>query len=49
METFSALQAIYAGNSPLPGEFPAQMQVTRGFHAFFDVRMDKRWGKQSWG
>ena len=26
METFSALMAICAGNSPVPGEFPAQSQ-----------------------
>ena len=25
METFSALMAICAGNSPVPGEFPTQM------------------------
>ena len=29
METFSALLAICAGNSPVPGEFPAQWPVTR--------------------
>ena len=29
METFSALLAICAGNSPVPGEFPAQRPVTR--------------------
>ena len=31
METFSALLAICAGNSPFPGEFPAQRPVTRMF------------------
>ena len=31
METFSALQAICAGNSPVTGEFPAQRLVTRSF------------------
>ena len=31
METFSALLAICAGNSPLTGEFPAQRPVTRNF------------------
>ena len=35
METFSALLAIYAGNSPVPGEFPAQRPVTRSFDVFF--------------
>ena len=29
METFSALLAICAGNSPVPGEFPTQWPVTR--------------------
>ena len=38
METFSALLAICAGNSPLPGEFPAQRPVTRSFDVFFDLR-----------
>ena len=31
METFPALLAICAGNSPVPGEFPAQRPVTRSF------------------
>ena len=31
METFSALLAICAGNSPVPGEFTAQRPVTRSF------------------
>ena len=31
METFSALLAICAGNSPVHGEFPAQRPVTRSF------------------
>ena len=31
METLSALLAICAGNSPVPGEFPAQRPVTRSF------------------
>ena len=34
METFSALLAICAGNSPIPGEFPAQTPVTRSFNVF---------------
>ena len=29
METYSTLLAICAGNSPVPGEFPAQRPVTR--------------------
>ena len=31
METFFALLAICAGNSPVPGEFPTQRPVTRSF------------------
>ena len=49
METFSALLAICAGNSPDPGEFPAQRPVTRSFDVFFDLRLNKRLSKQSWG
>ena len=49
METLSALLAICAGNSPVPGEFPAQRPVTRGFDVFFDLRPDKRLSKQSRG
>ena len=42
METFSALLAICAGNSPVSGEFPAQRPVTRSFDIFFDLHPDKR-------
>ena len=49
METFSALLAICAGNSPVPGEFPAQKPVTRSFDVFFDLRLNKRLSKQSRG
>ena len=50
METFSALLTICAGNSPVPGgEFPTQRPVTRGFDVFFDLRLNKRLSKQSWG
>ena len=35
METFSALLAICAGNSPVTGEFLAQRPVTRSF--------DRKW------
>ena len=49
MEAFSALLAICAGNSPVPGEFHAQRPVTRSFDVFFDLRLNKRLGKQSWG
>ena len=49
IETFSALLAICAGNSPVPGEFPTQRPVTRSFDVFFDLRLNKRLSKQSWG
>ena len=49
METFSALLAICAGNSPVPGEFPTQRPVTRSFDVFFDLRLNKWLSKQSWG
>ena len=49
METFSALLAICAGNSPVTGEFPTQRPVTRSFDLFFGLRLNKRLRKQSWG
>ena len=49
MGTFSALLAICAGNSPVPGEFPLQRPVTRGFDVFFDLCLNKGLSKQSWG
>ena len=49
METVSALLAICAGNSPVPGEFTAQRPVTRSFDVFFDLRLDKQLSKQTWG
>ena len=49
METFSALLALCAGNSPFNGEFLAQRPVTRSFDIFFDLRMNKQLSKQSWG
>ena len=49
METFSALLAICAGNSLVPGDFPAQRPVTRSFDVFFDLRLNKRLSEQSWG
>ena len=47
METFSALLAICAGNSPASGEFPAQRPMMRSFDVFFDLCQRLR--KQSWG
>ena len=49
METFSALLALCAGNSPVNGEFPAQRPVTRSFDVFFNVRLIKRLNKHSRG
>ena len=49
METFSAWQAIYAENSPVPGEFPGKRPVTRNFYVFFDLHLNKRLSKQWWG
>ena len=34
---------------PVPGEFPAQRPVTQSFDVFFDLRLNKRLSKQSWG
>ena len=45
METFSALLAICAGNSPVPDEFPTQRPVTRSFDVYFDLRPNKRLSK----
>ena len=49
METFSALLAICAGNSLVTREFTSQRPVTRTFDVFFDLRLNKRLSKQSWG
>ena len=49
METFSALLAICARNSPVTGEFPAQRPVMRSFDIFFHLRLNKRLSKQGSG
>ena len=49
METFSALLALCAGNSPVTGEFPSQRPVTRSFGVLFDLCLNKQLNKQSWG
>ena len=49
MGTFSASLALCAGNSPVTGEFPTQRPVTRSFDVFFELCLNKRLGKQSWG
>ena len=46
METFSALMALCAGKSLVTSEFPSQRPVTRSFHVFFDLRLNKRLSKQ---
>ena len=43
METVSALLAICEGNSPVTGEIPALMPVTRSFDGFFDLRLVNGW------
>ena len=48
-ETFSALLALCAGNSPVTDEFPSQRPVTRSFDVFFDLPLSKRLSKQSRG
>ena len=42
METYLVLLAPCAGNSPVPGESPAQRPVPRSFDIFFDLRPNKR-------
>ena len=49
MDTFSALLALCAGNSSVNGELSSQRPVTQSFDVFFDLRLNKRLGKQSWG
>ena len=46
IETFSALLAFCAWNSPVPGEFHAQRPVTQSFDVIFDLRLNKRLSKQ---
>ena len=46
METFSALLALCAGNSPVTSEFPAQRPVTWSFDVFFDLRLNQQLSKQ---
>ena len=49
METFSALRVLCAENSPATGECPSQSPMTRRFDVFFNLRLNKRLSKQSWG
>ena len=48
-ETFSALLVLCVGTSPVTGEIPSERPVTRSFDVFFDLRLNKRLSKQSWG
>ena len=41
METFSALLALCAGDSPVTGEFQSQRPVTRSFDIFCDLRLQQ--------
>ena len=49
METFSALLALCAGNSPVTGEFPPQRPVTQSFDVSLICELNKRLSKQSRG
>ena len=49
METFSALLALCAGNSPVTGKFPTQRPVTRSFDVFFELRLNIQLNKRWWG
>ena len=40
---------IFRVTGHLSGEFPPQRPVTRSFDVFFDLRLNKRLSKQSWG
>ena len=49
METCSVLLAICVGNSLVTNEFPTQRPEIRSFDVFFDLSLDRRLTKQSWG
>ena len=49
METFSALLALCAGNSPVTSVFPSPSPVTQSFDVSFDLHLNKPLSKQSWG
>ena len=40
---------LLCGEFTGPGEFPTQRPVTRSFDVYFDLRLNKRLSKQSWG
>ena len=47
METFSALLALCAGNSPVTGEFPTQRPVMQSFDVSFDLHLNKQFSCES--
>ena len=49
METFFTLLVLCAGNSLVTSEFPSQRPVTQSFDVSFDLCLNKRLSKQSWG
>ena len=46
---FPRYWSFVRGNSPVTGEFPTQRPVTRSFDVFFDLCLNQRLSKQSWG
>ena len=49
METFSPLRALCLDNSPVARELRSQRPVMQSFDVFFDLRLNERLSKQSWG
>ena len=49
MEAKSALLVLCAGNLPVTSGFLSQRPVRRSFDAFFELHLNKRLSKQSWG
>ena len=47
MDTFSALLVLCVGNPSVNVGFPSQRPETRRFDVFFELRLNKRLGKQS--
>ena len=47
METFFTLLTLCEGNPPITGGFPLQTPATQSFNIFFDMRLNKRFSKQS--
>ena len=39
MKTFSALLALFVGNSPVTGEFSSQRPMTQSFDVFSELEM----------